>query len=256
MKFSRSLGQVFIKDKRYIKKILSFLEEDENFLEIGAGGGEITQHLLSKARFLYCVEVDGRLCSILKNKFSHLSYVKIIHCDILKFPLSKLKKRMVVFGNVPYQISSRLLKYLIDNRAYIKKVYLTLQKEFVDKLIAKAGSKDFGFLSCFIQYYAKVEKLFDIPSEAFCPSPKVDSSFVKLEFYLPSVYEVKNEKFLFKIIRRAFQQRRKKIVNAISLPKYYRESVFTAAGIKPDLRAENLSLKDYVQLANELSKLR
>jgi 16S rRNA (adenine1518-N6/adenine1519-N6)-dimethyltransferase len=254
MRYSRQLGQVFLKDKKYIKKILSYLEKEkeEYFLEIGPGRGEITQYLAKKVKFLYAIEVDFRLFNLLKEKFSSFSNIEVIYKDILKFPLSELNKKLVIFANTPFQISTSLIKYLIKNRSFIKKCFLTFQKEFTQKLIAKE-SKDYTFLSCYIQYYAKVEKLFDIPRRAFSPSPKVDASFIHLEFYLSLPYKAENESFLFRLIRRAFCKRRKKIINALPVLKN-KEDLLSSLSINPQARAEQISLQKYVSLANELYK--
>ena len=249
MRLSRSLGQVFLRDKEYINKILDFLDEGEWFLEIGPGGGAITEYLVKKAKRLWCVEVDSTLCAFLKNRFSSLEHVAIIHKNILEFPLSSLGRKVIVFGNIPYQISNHLIHYLIENRRHIKKAFLTFQKEFAHKLVAGVSTKPYSFLTCYLQYYAKTEKLFDIPRSAFSPSPKVDSAFVSLQFHSKPVYEVKNEQFLFEIIRKAFNQRRKKLSNALALKE---KDELDLLDIDGDLRAENISLKEYVGLANKL----
>jgi 16S rRNA (adenine1518-N6/adenine1519-N6)-dimethyltransferase len=254
MKLSKSLSQVFLKDINYIDKILHSLDTGgEEVLEIGPGTGEISSKLCAKTKFLYCVELDSRFISVLKEKFKNSTNVEIIHGDILEFKLSFLGKKLIIFGNIPYQISNSLVGYLVENRKYVKKAYLTLQKEFAEKLAAQVSTKAYGFLSCYVQYYAEVEKLFDIPARAFFPAPKVDSSFVRLEFYEKSPYAAANEDFLFQIIRRAFSQRRKKISNSLNLPggsKYFLSSL----NIEANKRAENLSLKEYMFIANKLSE--
>lgn len=256
MKQRRSFGQVFLKDKRYIQKILDNLElEGEIVLEIGPGRGAITDYLSGRAKHLYCVEVDRRFCNFLQAKFSKKKNVEIIHADILKFPLSKLGKNIIVFGNIPYHISSELIKYLIDYRKCICRAYLTFQKEFVQKITAKPSSNGYNFLSCYLQYYAAIERLFDIKASAFEPVPKVNSTFSKITFYpkLPLVAE--NEDFLFKVIRKAFSGRRKKIVNSLPVPED-KLKFFSALKIDPNLRAENISLEEYVSIANSLYRHR
>ncbi|MBU1809801.1 MAG: ribosomal RNA small subunit methyltransferase A [Candidatus Omnitrophica bacterium] len=274
MKGARPFSQVFLRDKKYIKKILDSLDiEGEEVLEIGAGCGELSGFLYPRAKFLYCVEVDAKFIPSLKSKFCDIPNTQVIKSDILKFSLSKLnpvrskspeiivaskaatsigvKKKLIIFGNIPYQISKRIIKYLVENRSHIKRAYLTCQKEFSQKLIASVSTEHYGFLTCFIQYYAKVENLFDIPSSAFYPVPKVDSSFVKIEFYRDSPYnKVRNVDYLFKIVRQAFSQRRKKIINSLSLLKDG-DKFLSSLGISPNVRAENLSLKEYISLANK-----
>lgn len=256
MKLSHSLGQVFLTDKNYVKKIINSLDiKDETVLEIGSGSGEISAQVYERCKFLYCVEFDPRFVGVLEQKFKNKRNVKVVHSDILKFNLAERNERLVVFGNVPYQISNSLIGYLIENRAFIKKAYLTFQKEFVDKLIAKSGGKDYGFLSCFIQYYAGIEKVFDIPKGAFTPIPKVDSSFIAVNFYGEPSDKAENENLLFTIIREAFNQRRKKISNSLS--KFSAtQDLFSSLKIDHSMRAENVSLKQYVDIANKISKER
>lgn len=253
MKQSKSLGQVFLKDQNYIRRILEALNiAGETVLEIGPGSGEISGQVANKCKFLYCVEFDPRFVANLEEKFSNKENIKIIHSDILKFSLSDLKEKPVIFGNVPYQISNSIINYLIENRAFIKNAYLTFQKEFVDKLIAKVSTKDYSFLSCYVQYYSKVSKLFDIPKGAFAPIPKVDSSFIEVNFNNLSLPRAKDEELLFKVIRHAFNQRRKKILNSLSsfCPG---SDFFGSLKIDWGLRAENISLEQYILIADRLS---
>ncbi|MCK9572997.1 MAG: 16S rRNA (adenine(1518)-N(6)/adenine(1519)-N(6))-dimethyltransferase RsmA [Candidatus Omnitrophica bacterium] len=256
MRLSHSLGQVFLTEKNYIQKIInSLVIEDEIVLEIGSGPGEISAAIGKRCKFLYCVEFDPRFVSVLEQKFKNERNVRVIHSDILKFNLSERNERLVIFGNVPYQISNSLISYLIDNRTFIKKAYLTFQKEFVDKLIAETGNKDYGFLSCFIQYYAGIEKIFDIPRGAFTPVPKIDSSFISLDFYDEPQDAAEDENLLIRIIREAFNQRRKKISNSLS--KFIAsDDFFSSLKVDPNARAENVSLKEYVDIANKVYKER
>lgn len=249
MRQKRSLGQVFLKDKKYIAKILDSLDiSGKNVLEIGPGQGEISAAISERAKFLWCVEIDCRFYNYLENKFRQKSNVKIINNDILKFPFSQIAKKTVIFGNVPYHISSRLIKYLIENRKFIDKVYLTFQKEFAQKLLAQPSSKQYNFISCYTQYYVKIKKLFDIPAVSFQPVPKIDSSFIRIDFYRNGPHKAKNEEFLFKIIHKAFSNRRKKIINSLSVPV----DILSKFKINRDLRAQDLSLEQYILLANGL----
>jgi len=252
MRQSHSLGQVFLTDKNYIRKIIDSLDiQDEIVLEIGSGSGEISAQIAVKCKFLYCVELDPRFAGLLEKKFKGQNNIKVIHSDILKFSIPGLNERIAVFGNVPYQISNSLIDYLIENRNFIKKAYLTFQKEFVDKLIASPDSKDYGFVSCYAQYYADIKKIFDIPKGAFTPIPKIDSSFMTLNFYSHIPYKAEDENLLFRIIREGFNQRRKKISNSLSRFAVTNDS-FSSLGIDSDARAENISLKSYVDIANEI----
>jgi len=256
MKLLHSLGQVLLKDKTYIEKIIATLEvKGQDVLEIGPGDGVITGRLLPAARSLYCVELDTRFYGLLREKFKSSPNITIFNQDILDFKLSELGTTVIVFGNVPYHISNNLVRYLIEHRQYVRRAYLTFQKEFVDKLTAAVSTKPYGALSCLAQYYAHIEKLFDIPARAFVPVPKVDSAFMKLEFYAQLPLSAVNEAVLFKVIRGAFSQRRKKIINALSfLPDI--EHLLLSLKIDGNYRPENLSLRDYISIADRFIHLR
>ncbi len=252
---SLSLGQVFLRERRYINKIVGALDiEREEVLEIGAGDGRITSLLLEKAKFVYALEIDRSLLKFLEERFCNHPCIKIIAEDILRFELASLGKKIVIFGNTPFQISNFLIRYLIENRQFIKRAYLTLQREFVDKLVAQPSEKDYAFLTLYLGYYAKAERLFNIPAGAFCPVPKVDASFVRIEFYKSLPYPAKDEELLWQILRKAFSERRKKIVNSLDLLKKY-PSFLEILKIEPDWRPEDLSLREYVELANLYSQL-
>lgn len=246
MRLKRSLGQVFLKDRRYLNKIISSLGDGlGKVVEIGPGSGRLTRYLLPRVRRLYCVEVDRRLCDLLEDRFKLHSNIKIIHGDILGLDLSDLGSELIVIGNIPYRISKNIIEYLVVNRIRIERAYLTVQKEFAKKITARPKDGGYGYLSCRIQYYASVKKLFDIHARAFSPRPKVDSSFVEIKFYKKPPYPVRDEKFLFAVMQKAFNQRRKKICNILDLGVD-----FAALGIDPGARPGYLSLRNYAVLAN------
>lgn len=256
MKLKPKLSQVFLEDKRYVQKIIEAIKVNkEDILEIGPGKGQITEYLSRRANFLYCVELDIKLYNFLNDKFRNVKNIKIIHNDILRFSFSSLSKKVVVFGNIPYQISTPLINYLIKNRNFISNAYLTLQEEFAEKLLAKPSTSQYNFLSCYTQYYAELKKIFKIPSFAFKPQPKVDSLFIELDFNKKNIFEVIDEKLLFEVIRQAFSQRRKKIINSLIVPQDKKE-FFASLGIPENFRAEDISLDKYISISNKLYSLR
>ena len=233
------LGQIFLRNPKYIKKILEHLEvKGKKVLEIGPGDGIFTNYLASCVRNLHCVEYDDHFYQLLKDRFADKPKVKITKSDILKFSISQLGKNIVIFGSLPYQISTKVVKYLVEQRSFIDKAYLIFQKEFSTRLLAKPDQEQYGFLSCYLQYYAKVNKVFDIPASAFKPRPKVNSSFLEIDFYSKIPHKAINEDYLFMIVQKAFGLRRKKLRNSL--------------GVASDLRPNQVSLERYISLANKL----
>jgi len=252
VKQKKSLAQVFLRSQKYIGEILSSLDIDGKIvLEIGAGPGDISVALARRARRFFCLEVDPRFCRLLEEKFKPYANAQVIQADIVKFPVSRLGKNIVVFSNAPYQISSKLIKHLIKYRNYLTKAFLTFQKEFAQKLLAKPFEEQYCFLSCYLEYYAKVKKIFEIPKKAFSPQPKVDSTFIEIDFYKKLPLKAKNEELLFKIIQQSFSQPRKKIINSLKLSQSQKDFL-PSLKINPSCRPGELKLKDFVVLVDFL----
>lgn len=252
MKQSRSLGQVFLADVQYIRRIIAHLPLTNTLiLEIGPGLGALSERILERTESLYCVELDGRFAKALEKRFEHDPRFTIINADIRSFDLSRLPSAPLIVGNIPYAISNDLMRYLVANRHLCNSIFLTVQREFADKLTARVSTKPFSYLSCYIQYYARIEKIFDIPARAFSPAPKVDSTFIALTFYRDLPHPASDENYLFALVRAAFSQRRKKVGN--SLRSFIKnQAILESLGIKPCARAENISVSEYVALANAL----
>lgn len=249
----KSLGQNFLVDKNIVKKIIEALSlsSSDTILEIGSGKGEITSLIASRAKKVYALELDARLKDVLKERLKGYGNAQVIIQDILKFNLDKIlpaKDKIKVFGNIPYYISSPIIEYLIRHRAYIENAFITVQREFAKRVVASPGSKDYGSLSFFVQYYCLPEIVFHINKGCFYPVPKVDSSLLSLAFRAqPAVY-VKDEELLFRLIRSAFNQRRKTLKNSL-------KGIVEAAELGNFLnqRPEDLSLEDFANLANRVA---
>ena len=271
----KHLGQNFLHDQRILGKITdacAFTPQD-TVVEIGPGKGVLTRLLAPRVKTLYAVEYDKDLVAYLKDlSFPSASVgnpVHIIHADFLKWDLDNIPQPVKVIGNIPYYISTPIIERLIAQRAGITEAFLTVQLEFGRRLAAKSGGKEYGSLSCFIQYYAEVQVLFKIKNSCFTPVPKVDSCFVRLAFRPKPAYHPKNEAMVFKVIRQAFSQRRKTIVNAL-LPlverfpspsvgrvreggaKEYLARVLGALSLSPQTRPEQISLQNYVDISDAL----
>lgn len=249
------LGQNFLIDTRIRQRIVNScdLQEHDTVLEIGPGLGSLTELLLPKVQTVYAVEKDPKLVAELKEKFSSHKNLTLLCDDFLRFPLSQLPPRTKVVGNLPYNISTPIIEKFLTEPHACPELYFTVQWEFGRRLAAQPGSKDYGALSCFVQYFSDVEILFEISPKCFRPVPKVTSCFIKIAFRPPCEPVTETEK-LFHLIRTAFQQRRKKITNSLSsiLGKDIM-TILKKAGIDGNLRAENLSLRDYIRITKEFS---
>ena len=181
IKPKKNLGQNFLKNKYTINKIIEILDlkDNECIIEVGPGQGALTEFLVRKTKNYIGVEKDKNLCDLLKEKFTNIN---IINEDILEFDLNNLfNKKIRIIGNIPYNISTKLLLKCIENRNKIKRIDFMMQKEFVDRIISEHGNKSYGRLSVLIQLFFDVEKYVDISPRDFYPEPKIYSSFVSLK---------------------------------------------------------------------------
>lgn len=252
----KSLGQNFLIDRNIQERIIqaSGLNKDDAVLEIGPGRGEISQGLLKNVKKLIAVEIDPGLCAALKDKFSTRANFELINADILKIDLSKLSpgaEKIKVIANLPYYISTPAIIHLLKYKKHIREIYLTLQKEVAQRICAAPGTKAYGAFSCFAQFHSQPEILFEIKSASFWPRPKVDSCFIRLKALNKPRLKIADEERFFRIIRAAFNQRRKQLKN--SLKKILPTEAFKQAGINPNSRAEDLSLTEFAKLNNLLS---
>lgn len=259
----KSLGQNFLVDQNIRRKIVEALElrNSDTVFEIGAGQGELTHLIAPKVSKLYALEIDRRLYPLLIERLKIYASVSVINQDILKcdlvkfFEENKIKGKIKVFGNIPYYISSPIIERLIKYREVIKEVFITVQKEFARRVVAVPGSKEYGSFSCFIQYYAAPEIIFQISKRCFYPSPKVDSCLLHLKFRERPAVVVKDEELLFMTIRTAFNQRRKTLRNSLKgkVDSGKLEEFFLKNNLDSNIRPEELSLAEFADLANTLN---
>jgi len=256
----KSLGQNFLIDKNIQKKIISSLELSSNdtVIEIGPGRGELTTLIAPLVKKLCSVEIDRRLKTALEKNFQNTSNVEIINQDFLKFDLdgylkkNLIKQKIKVFGNIPYYITSPIIERLINFRSNVKAIFITVQKEFAERIIASPGSKAYGSFSCFVQYYCIPKILFIIKKTSFNPVPKVDSCFLELLIRDNYPVAVKSEEALFNIIRKCFNQRRKTLRNSLkeTLPEKRLDEFFEITGLSKDIRPDDISLENFAILSN------
>ena len=250
----KRFGQNFLQDQGVIRRIIRAInpKSGQHLVEIGPGLGALTEEILSGCGELDVVELDRDLIPILRTKFFNYADAFRIHqADALKFDFQSLaadQRPLRVIGNLPYNISTPLIFHLHSYSGLIEDMYFMLQKEVVDRLAAKPGDSAYGRLGIMAQYYCEVSSLFLVGPEAFHPQPKVDSAIVKLRPYLEPPHPADCIGDFEVLVRTAFGQRRKTLRN--NLKKILPIEIIEAAGIDPGLRPENLSLTDFVRLAN------
>lgn len=239
------LGQHFLKDQNIARKIVESLTYDRkgmNVLEIGPGMGVLTQYLLEKDIHLKAVEIDSESVAYLKDKFEGL---EIVETDFLQsHPEELFGGPLAIIGNFPYNISSQIFFKVLDNRNLVTEVVGMIQKEVAERISSPPGNKEYGILSVLIKAFYDIEYLFTVPPHVFSPPPKVHSAVIRLR--RNNVVQLDcDEKLFFKIVKLAFQTRRKMLRNAlkaINLPEQISQLAIM------DHRAERLSVKDFVEL--------
>lgn len=246
-KARKRFGQNFLIDERIIERIIAAIaaKKEDTVLEIGPGQGALTLPLLEQLNQLHVIEIDRDLIARLQDMNNDKL---IIHqSDALKFDLTTLPENLRVVGNLPYNISSPILFYLLDNRARVKDMTFMLQKEVVERMVAKHGSKTYGRLSVMMQAFFELELLFIVPPESFDPPPKVESAIVYLKPLQQTI--ISNITTFEMIVKKAFSQRRKTLRNCLkSLINQ------TQTSIDLTLRAEMLSVDDFIQLTQDYEK--
>ena len=262
----KSLGQHFLVDKNIIEKIIRYarLKQDDIVIEIGAGHGELTIPLSEHVSQVFAIEKDPGLCYKLRKRIGEerIRNIKVIRGDILKLDLREIEdfpKRPVVMGNIPYNISSLILKKLISSKEMIERAILMFQLEYAKRLVASPGTKDYGSLTLLVSYHATVKELFSVSKNVFFPRPSVDSMVVEIVF--DKRYPESEEAVFRFVVNAAFSHRRKNILN--SLFEYMKGSgirkggirdVLLSSNISPELRAENLSIEDFLRLSEKMKK--
>ena len=257
--FKKKFGQNFIIDENIIKSIVTKAEVDTDTLviEIGPGAGSLTSILSESAKNVLCYEVDTTLEEILKENLKNYNNVDIIYGDFLKANvLNDIKKydykKLYVIANLPYYITTPIIMKLINDAIPLDKVVVMVQKEVGDRIKAKPGTKEYGSLTVFLNYYFNVKKIMDVSKHVFMPKPNVDS--IVLEFTKnKQIIKVNNEQLLFSIIRDSFTQKRKTLKNNL---KAYDldiiEKELKKVGFDLSVRAEQLSLDVFINIANAL----
>ena len=245
----KRFGQHFLVDQHYIRRIVEAIHPQRNdrMVEIGPGLAAITAPLLDRLAHLHVVEIDRDIVARLQLNYA-ADKLTIHAADALQFNFGQLGDRLRVVGNLPYNISSPLLFHLADFSAYITDMTFMLQKEVVDRMVATPGTSDYGRLSVMLQWRFAMERLFIVPPGAFQPPPKVDSAIVRLVPLTADAPRPRDPRRFATLVLAAFSQRRKTLRN--TLRAYLGPEDFAALGIDPRLRAENLSVADFIHIAD------
>lgn len=266
--FQKKFGQNFLIDTHVLEKIIAAagITKDDFVLEIGPGIGTMTQYLCENAREVMAVEIDENLIPILKDTLSAYDNVTVVNEDILKLDIAKVAqernggKPIKVVANLPYYITTPIIMGLFESHVPLESVTVMVQKEVADRMQSGPGTKEYGALSLAVQYYAEAEIVANVPPNCFMPRPNVGSAVIRLTCHKENPVKVANEKFMFRIIRASFNQRRKTLQNGLgndsSLP-VTKEEAATALeqmGLSPTIRGERLSLQEFATLSDLLQK--
>lgn len=265
--FQKKFGQNFLIDTRVLERIIESAEitKDDCVLEIGPGIGTMTQYLAESAREVVAVEIDKNLIPILQNDtLAGYDNVTIINDDILKVDINKIVQEknngqpIKVVANLPYYITTPIIMGLIESHVPLKSITIMVQKEVADRMQVGPGTKDYGALSLAVQYYAKPEIVANVPPNCFIPRPNVGSAVIRLTRHEVPPVEVKDEAYMFALIRASFNQRRKTLLNGLTnagnlgVTKEQITAALEQMGLPATIRGEALTLEQFGELSNLL----
>lgn len=267
--FSKGLGQNFLVNPTVCPRMAEAVKDGATgktgVLEIGAGVGVLTKELLERADKVVCIELDARLFPVLNDTLSGYDNLTLINEDILKADLDSIIKEhfegmeIFVCANLPYYITSPVIMRLLEEKLPFNKIIVMVQKEAADRLCAKVGTRESGAVTVAVNYYAQARKLFDVSRGSFMPSPKVDSCVIELDLTKKGDYKVTDEALFFKMVKSAFAQRRKTILNSLSSGMGIEKDKITPAvenaGLSLTARAEALTMDELVTLSNKISEV-
>lgn len=265
--FSKAKGQNFLTQRWVPQRIAqeAGIDRSTGVLEIGPGFGPLTQELCLRAGRVTAIELDTTLRPVLAETVGEFDNLTIHFADAMKMDLPALVQAEfpgltpAACANLPYYITSPVLTRLLESRCF-SAVTVMVQKEVAQRICSPAGKGDYGAFSVFCQYYAEPELLFDVPASCFIPQPKVTSAVLKLTMRKESVCEIKSEAMFFKVVRAAFAQRRKTLLNALSsglsqFDKPALAAVIEDCGFAPTVRGETLDIPGFAAIANALTEL-
>jgi len=266
--FKKDFGQNFLIDGNVLSRIVECAEVtgDDTVIEIGPGIGSMTQYLCRAAKHVIAIEIDKTLIPILEETLGEYDNIQIINEDVLKVDLKAIAEEynggrpVKVVANLPYYITTPIIMGLFEKDVPIDSITVMVQKEVADRMQVGPGTKDYGALSLAVQFYSKPHIVLNVSPECFVPKPKVGSAVIRMDKYDEPPIKAQDSKFMFKVIRAAFNQRRKTLVNALknsaelSLDKESIESAIRELGLSPTVRGEALTLEEFARLSDILYK--
>lgn len=261
-------GQNFLIDSNVLEKIVNSagITKEDTVLEIGPGIGTLTQYLCESAKKVIAVEIDKNMIPVLEYTLSDYDNIKIINEDVLKVDIPKLvaeendSKPIKVVANLPYYITTPIIMGLLEMDAPIESITVMIQKEVAQRMQEGPGSKDYGALSLAVQYYSNAEMKMVVSPNCFIPRPNVDSAVIRLDIYDKPPVEVNNAGHMFRVIKGAFEQRRKTLMNSLSHSSAYKtekekiEKALLQMGKNVNLRGEELTLEEFAILSDILEQ--
>lgn len=255
----KRLGQNFLIDPNIVRKIVAAadLSPGDTVFEIGPGRGALTEALSRAVRRVVAVEIDPQLHRLLQDRQADWPNVKLVCADALTYPLETVSTGAIVVANLPYYLSTPLLFRLLEQRHRFPRLVLMLQNEVADRLVAKAGTADYGILSVMAQYAAEITKVFRVSAQCFRPRPEVGSAVVSLRTKKETMLSLDEESTFARLVKSAFAHRRKTLVNSLRDEGYTSSVVMRAltdTGITATARAETLTLEQFMQLTGQLGR--
>ena len=268
IKANKSLGQNFLINSEVVESIVnsSEISEDDMVIEIGPGLGTLTKYLLEKAGKVLCIELDTRMIKILEDRFNVYENFEVINQDVLKVNLNEIIKEnkkdgkiknVKVVANLPYYITTPIIMKLLEDKLDIKSITVMIQKEVADRLIEVPGGKDTGAITYSVYYYCGSEKIMVVPNSSFIPEPEVTSEVIKMTLREEPAVKIENSKVMFMIIKSAFMQRRKTLLNALTNTKVFLSKneglkILKKLNLDENVRAENLTIEDFANIAKSI----
>lgn len=268
IKANKNLGQNFLISQEVVEKIVdcSQITKEDLVIEIGPGLGTLTKYLLEKAGKVICIELDTKMLQILEDRFSLYKNFEIINNDVLKVDLKNIIKKekenqeiknAKIVANLPYYITTPIIMKLLEEELELESITVMIQKEVADRLIAVPGQKNTGAITYSVYYYATSEGILEVPNNSFIPEPEVTSKVIKLNIRKEPIVNPKDKEKMFKIIKYAFMQKRKTLLNSLTNNKIFNNKqqgieILNSLEINENIRPEELTLEQFAEISDNL----